>query len=207
MKYVLVTVLLLFSSCTVGDLAPDTMNIGAIRSDWTGDAYDPTRHVGHGEAEGLAYGITFGWRFGASQPRPEEDFTRERAMWIAVAKQFADSLPKAAAPPVVKIENKIETTTENKTEVAPEKKQGPLTKEEQDKIDHAHDALGILEWYGEATLLVQMLIASLILAVLITIVLLRKSLVSSLRYVAFWRAKEAPKNGHKPEEPESTNSS
>lgn len=192
MRYALITVVLFLSGCSgLSWLVPDRIVTGVTQYDYLGGSYSPGSSPGGHILEsdtGYAYNINFEYDIGPQPERSELDYLREEAMYDRVrvkeekmyeriATKFAALMPK----PVGTV---IHTGGSQKD---PKKKE--------DEIIHPHDTLGILEWYGDASLLIQLVIAGLILAVLITLVMFRRSIVDMLKYAAFWRSKEAPKNG------------
>lgn len=183
MRHAIVLCLLLASGCTFSDIAPDSFTLGAshTRYDLIGVEWRDTgdRFVNDdGKANTVSAFLT--WNFGPGRARPDEDWDRLEGAMIRMAAELAKALPRPEGTKIIVNPATVET---------PAEVHGPPP-----EPAHEHDALGWLEWYGRANLFVQVLIAGLVLAALVTMVLMRKTLVQLLRMAAFWRAKEAPKN-------------
>jgi hypothetical protein len=194
MRHALVLLLLLTSGCVWSEIVPDSLTVGASRTDY--DLFAPDVAPSHdfkevregsgGEANTIGAYLT--WNFGAEQPRPQTDWDQLERLMGVMATELARSIPKSE-PPTINV---------NPAPVVPViERPKPELDDLPDAVEHEHDALGLLEWYGQANIAVQLLIAGLIIAILVTLVLFRRTLVQVLKYAAFWRAREAPKNGEK----------
>ena len=176
MKYLLLLALCLLPACRFAELAPDTMQIGAIHHMAEADVYSPVDRSTHGEADGQSFGISFGWNLGHRLARADADYEREERLWSGVMDKFAEELSR----------NRAETI---KPDISVNVNTPPVSEERLDDAveDEVDAALGILQWYGEANLFVQIIIAVLILGVIVSSFFIRKSLVVAIRYLAFWR--------------------
>jgi len=172
-RSVIVALVLFLSGCSLDQLTPDAFTVGVIQHEADGYWSDSNGSFGNGRADGLSYGAALRWDIGPARPTHETDFLRQEVMLTNVVTTLAEKMPKPT-PPVI-----------NVGDTSPEKILLPHP-------TSGDKALSWFEWYGEASLWVQAIIALLALAVLLTVFFLRKSLVNMLRYLVFWRTGKAP---------------
>lgn len=148
---------------------PDSFTVGASMYESETQGYNAQNaYAGRATSDAFNYGATLGWNIGTAQRRHDDDFERLEDIMLKTVDRIAAVTEKSqpvVQPPII----------------IPQP--GPWIPPDDKEDDSKSEVMGFFEWYGQATLLVQIIIASLIIGILITIVLMRKSIIHVFQFV------------------------